>query len=280
MERIKQALERARNERGTEPAPTAGARATAGNIKGQGNGQGNGQGDGKIVYSQTRTFALDDKTARNNRLVTAIDNPMAVAAYKILRTKVLQRMKHEGWNALAVTSPGQGEGKTLTAVNLAISIAQEVNHTVLLVDFDLRHPRVHEYMGYRPDKGVSDFIFNGAELSDVMFNPGIERMVVLPGREPVFNSSEVLSSPKMVTLVEELKSRYPSRIVVFDLPPVLSADDALAFSPYVDGALLVIEDGATTKDEVVQTLDYLSATPVIGTVLNKAEDVPLQSYHG
>lgn len=271
MERIKQALERARNERGTEPAPAPGGRAPAAT---------KGKGDGKIVYSQTRTFSLDDRTARNNRLVTAIDNPMAVAAYKILRTKVLQRMKHEGWNALAVTSPGQGEGKTLTAVNLAISIAQEVNHTVLLVDFDLRHPRVHEYMGYRPEKGVSDFVFNGAELSDVMFNPGIERMVVLPGREPVFNSSEVLSSPKMVALVEELKSRYPSRIVVFDLPPVLSADDALAFSPYVDGALLVIEDGATTKDEVAQTLDYLSATPVIGTVLNKAEDVPLQSYYG
>lgn len=271
MERIKQALERARNERGTKPAPPPGARAAAATPK--------GQGERKIVYSQTRTITLDERTARNNRLVTAMDNPMAVAAYKILRTKVLQRMKHEGWNALAVTSPGQGEGKTLTAVNLAISIAQEVNHTVLLVDFDLRKPRIHTYLGYTPEKGINDFIFNGAELSEVMFNPGIERMVVLPGREPVFNSSEVLSSPKTVALVEELKSRYPSRIVVFDLPPVLSADDALAFSPYVDGALLVIEDGATTKDEVAQTLDYLSATQVLGTVLNKAESVPLQAEY-
>ena len=274
MERIKEALDRARSERakggGAPSAP--GARPGA--------AKASKVDEKKIVYSQTRTVGIEDRVARRNRLVTGIQDRTAVAAYKILRTKVLQRMKQEGWNALAVTSPGQEEGKTLTAVNLAISIAQEVNHTVLLVDFDLRKPKVHEYLGYQPEKGINDFVYDDAPLHEILFNPGIERMVVLPGREPVFNSSEVLSSPKMVSLVEELKSRYPSRIVIFDLPPVLSADDALAFSPYVDGTLLVIEDGATTKDEVAQTLDYLSATNVIGTVLNKAEHAPLQSYYG
>ena len=104
-----------------------------------------------------------------------------------------------------------------------------------------------------------------------MFNPGIDRMVVLPGREPIFNSSEMLSSPKMIALVDELKTRYPSRIVIFDLPPLLATDDALAFSPYVDAILLVAEEGKTSKEDLLQVKNILKDSNIIGTVLNNAE---------
>ena len=278
MERIKEALERARRERAGKGTGAEGegvarteARAADAGIAEDGDGE-------RITYTQTRTAPMDPTVARRNRLVTATDNREAIAAYKILRTQVLQRMRSEGWNALAVTSPGEGEGKTLTAVNLALSIAQEVNHTVLLVDMDLRRPSVHRFFGMEPERGINDHLVHDVPLPEILFNPGAERLVVLPGRDPILNSSEVLSSPKMVRLVEELKHRYPSRIVVFDLPPVLSADDAMAFSPYIDCALLVIEDGATTRDAVTHAMEYLDATRVLGTVLNKAERSVQQAY--
>ena len=112
----------------------------------------------------------------------------------------------------------------------------------------------------------------------MLFNPGIERLVVLPAGRPTPNSSELLSSPKMAALVNELKSRYPSRIIVFDLPPMLSTDDALAFSPYVDAALLVVEDGGTTKDELVRAVEMLGDTALLGTVLNKAQQLQPTYY--
>lgn len=275
MERIKEALERARQERGDGPG---GAPGTTRGRGAKDRAAGEGPRDQPITYTQTRSTSIDPKIARANRLVTGIDNKDVVAAYKILRTQVLQRMRSEGWNALAVTSPGMGEGKTLTAANLALSVAQEVNHTVLLVDMDLRRPSVQKLFGIEPDKGINDHLVHDVPLPEILFNPGAERLVVLPGREPIFNSSEVLSSPKMVHLVEELKHRYPSRIVIFDLPPVLSADDAMAFAPYVDCALLVIEEGSTTREAVTHAMEYLTATRVLGTVLNKAERSMQQAY--
>lgn len=270
MERIKQALEKARQERGElpPPGPSAGlARRAA------------GAEPVSITYTQTRVFEPSPEVLRRHRVLVGGESVPAVAAYKMLRTQVLQRMKEHGWNALAVTSPGPGEGKTLTAVNLAISLAREVNHTVLLVDLDLRNPSVHEYFGYVPEKGVSDVALHGVPVNDVFFNPGVERLVVLPGREAFSHSSEVLSSPGMVALVEELKNRYPSRMVVFDLPPVLSADDALAFAPYVNAALLVIQDGKTSRNDVTRAVGFLRDLPILGTVLNRSEDASAGYYY-
>lgn len=261
MERIKEALERARQDQAKAPRPdkSAAVADAAGKTPGEG-----------IRYTKTRTFPTSETVLRDKRVIADSDSGEATAAYNLLRTQVLQRMKEHGWNALAITSPGTQEGKTLTAVNLAISLAREVNYTVLLVDLDLRKPSVHGYFGYVPEKGLTDHLFGDAPLQEVLFNPGVERLVVLPGREAVANSSEVLSSPRMVKLVEELKSRYPSRIVLFDLPPLLSADDAMAFSPYVDAALLVIEDGKTDREDLERSIGFLRTTEILGTVLNKA----------
>ena len=104
----------------------------------------------------------------------------------------------------------------------------------------------------------------------MLFNPSIERLVVLPGLDRYDQSSELLSSPRMQALSEELRRRYPERIVVFDLPPVLAVDDALAFSPYVESMLLVVEDGVTQAQELQDALEILQDANVIGTVLNKS----------
>jgi capsular exopolysaccharide synthesis family protein len=258
MERIKEALERARQERGDTPVaarPSTPAPATP----------------LEINYTQTRTTQTAPSVQRNHRVIGGMPNSDFADAYKILRTQVLQRLKDNNWNVLAVTSPGEDEGKTLTAINLAISLAMEVSYTVLLVDANLRHPSIHEHLGISAGKGLSNYLLDDVPLPELLLHPdNLEGVVILPGGRAVQNSAELLNSPKMVHLVEEVKNRYPGRIVIFDLPPVLSAADALAFAPYVDATLLVLEEGKTTQDDTRRTVELLDCTNVLGTVLNKA----------
>jgi capsular exopolysaccharide synthesis family protein len=173
---------------------------------------------------------------------------------------------------LAVTSPGANEGKTLTAINLAISIAMEVDYTVLLVDANLRHPWMMEQFGISEEKGLSDYLTDDIPIAELLVQLDlIEHLVLLPGGRPLINSAEMLNSPKMKQLVADMKSRYQSRIIIFDLPPVLSTTDALAFSPYVDAALLVVEEGVTQAHDLQHAVELLNTTNIVGTVLNKAE---------
>jgi len=260
MERIKKALERAREERQSVRLLSELHLPSALPKPGE-----------RIWYTQTRVVAVPPEFFKNKRVIAGLGPGPVTDAYRILRTQVLQRMRQNNWRSLAVTSVGPKEGKTLTAVNLAISLSMEINQTILLVDFDLRQPDVHTYFNYVPDKGLSDYITEDVPLAEILFNPCIERLVILPGNVPVLNSSEMLSSPKTVQLVQELKSKYPSRLVIFDLPPLLSTDDALAVSPYVDAVLLVVEEGVTQKEDLVRAREMLQGVNVIGTVLNMGE---------
>lgn len=277
MERIKKALERARQEReaalgnnAAQPASAAAAARTA--VR--------SPAEERIEYTQTRVVPVSQAALKRNRVLTGLGPGPIADAYGMLRTRVLHRMRQNGWQALAVTSPGQGEGKTLTAINLAISLAREVNHTVLLVDFDLRRPSIHRYFGYQPPKGLSDYVAGEATVGEILFNPSVERLVVLPNTKPMLNSSEVLSSPTVVQLVEELKSRYPERLVIFDLPPLLSTDDALAFSPYVDAVLMVVEEGGTKRDQLERAVEMLGGNAtLLGTVLNKSREAMANDYY-
>jgi Mrp family chromosome partitioning ATPase len=225
-----------------------------------------------IQYTQTKTVMLSRELLRRQRVIAGYDPCAFVDAYKILRTRVLQKMREQGWTTLAVTSPGAGCGKSLTAINLALSIALEVHQTVLLADANLRDPSVHRYLGIDPVVGLSDHLMDNVPIQKILINPkGISRFVVLPGKRPIFNSSELIASPKMARLVEELKNRYPSRFVVFDLPHLATAD-ALSFTPYVDAVVLVVEEGKTTQDELSEAIATLQDTPLVGLVLNKAEN--------
>ncbi len=247
MDRIAQAMDRVRDEaepvavirpnRSPRPRPEAQTAEPA-------------IGPAEIKYTRTRTVTVSRELLREQRIVAGFEPGSYKDSYKILCTQVLQRLRENGWNALAVTSPGGKEGKSLTAINLAISLALEVDQTVLLVDADLRSPRIHRYFGLPQGPGLSDYLISNTPLEDILIHPGIGGFVILPGGRPIVNSSEMLGSQKMMTLVRELKSRYPSRIVLFDLPPVLSAADALAFPPYVDAAVLVVEEGGTDRQEI------------------------------
>lgn len=223
-----------------------------------------------ITYTKTQRRALEPEALARNLIVSGVGTDAVSSAYKVLRTHVLQRMRANGWNVLAITSPGPGEGKTLTALNLAITMAREVNHTVLLVELDLRQPTLHHCLGYEPGPGITDYLLRDTPLSEVMFNPGIDRLVVIPAGPPAEFSSELLSSPRMIDLVRELKERYPTRLVLFDVPPLLTSDDGLAFVPYVDAALLVVSEGQTSYEDVELAKEMLRSTHLLGAVLNRA----------
>ena len=225
----------------------------------------------RIAYTETKTVRLQPERLKARRILAGNGRDPAAAAYKVLRTQVLQRMRANQWNTLLVTSPTEGDGKTLTAINLAISLAGNVDHTVLLVDLDLLQPGLYGYLSSEPAPGLSDYLTGRKGLSDILVHPGIERLVILPGNEHFAHSSEILSSPAFVQLVEELKTRYPDRLVLFDMPPMLACDDVLAFAPYVDAVMLVIEEGKTTKDELRRCYELLENTNILGTVLNKAD---------
>jgi protein-tyrosine kinase len=228
----------------------------------------------EINYTQTRTVGLYPGWLRQNHVLTAESPEAAVQAYKVLRTQVNQRMRANGWRTLGITSPRRGEGKTVTAINLAISLAMEPSHTVLLVDADLRQPSVHTYLGLEVDNGLREYLLGAMPVEQVLIHPMIRRMVVLPGSGPVPNSSELLVSPVMLSLVHELKRRYPSRHVIFDLPPVFGGDDVQAFAPYLDAMLLVAEEGKTSRDELARTAELIQGTNqnLMGTVLNRSSE--------
>jgi len=158
------------------------------------------------------------------------------------------------------------------AINLAISLAMTFNQTALLVDADMRRPGVRATFGLKTGPGLSDCLLSHTPVEQLLIHPGIDGLVILPGGAPLPNSSELLGSRQMAELVRDLKSHYHSRIVVFDLPPVLTGADVLAFAPHVEAALLVVEEGKTRSEDVTRAVELLSGTHLIGTVLNKSAE--------
>lgn len=270
MERIRKALEQAERQRAQNAGNTPAAEEAPATGTLSPEDYEAAQAAADMRHSRTQAIEVSHRVLLDNRLISAMADHELKDSYRMLRTRVLQILRQNQWNSLAVTGPTSGCGKTLTAINLAISLAMEVTHTVLLVDLDLRKPSIHEYFGFRPETGLSDYLQGDVPLYQALFSPAIERLTILPSREPIRNSSEMLRSPKMLALVNEVKHRYPDRIVIYDLPPVLAADDALAFGPYVDAMLMVAAAGSTSRDDLQQALALLKDAKVIGTVLNKS----------
>ncbi|MDE2306044.1 MAG: CpsD/CapB family tyrosine-protein kinase [Gammaproteobacteria bacterium] len=224
-----------------------------------------------IVYTRTCSFSPPAGLLERNRIVSPQEDSPAASAYRMLRTQVLQRMDVNGWRSLALFSPRATDGKTTTAVNLALALANDRAHTVVLVELDLRKPGIAERFGLHPKHGIDDALASGVALEDCLYHPqGFDRLVLLPARSPLANSSEWLAGERCAQLVTELRNRYTDRILLFDLPPVLDADDALAFAPRVEAGLVVVAEGRTRRADLVRTIETLHRTPLVGTVLNRS----------
>lgn len=213
-----------------------------------------------------------------NRIVID-ERSVASAAYKVLRTRVLQRMRRNGWKTLAVTGTCPNEGKTLTAINLSINLAWHLTTSVVLVDMDLRNPSVHRYLGIDTRFGLMDYLNGDAPLVRAGVRPGIERLGVIMNDRPVANASELLSAPETLELIEQVK-QGDDRIAIFDLPPVFAGDDVLAFAPLVDAVLIVLSQGTTKRTTLFALRELLQNVNVIGTVLNRSSQRVAPYYYG
>lgn len=261
------------------PAAVAGSGATleqGGALQTAGNAAGVPSTENAVAsikYNQTRVVHLDPGQLERNRIISFSKSDARTVSFDRLRTQVLRTMRDYGWRTLAITSPTSGCGKTTVALNLALSIAHQTEQTVLLADFDLRDPQVAEYLGLPEAASLIDYLNGDVPLSEVFVNPGIPRLTLLPNHKAVLNAAETLMTRKMQEMVADVRNRYESRLVIFDLPPLLTTDDALAFLPQVDCVLLVVASGQSTKSEVRQAMNLLQDTEVLGSVLNKGEEV-------
>ena len=190
-------------------------------------------------------------------------------AFNVVRTRILQQTRSRGLNTIMVTSPGRGEGKTTVATNLAITIARDASQTALLVDANLRWPGISCGLGMESRPGLSDHFLRGLSVESLFVNPGIDKLVVLPAGGSQEDSVDIISSPGMQALVAEMKSRYPDRYVIFDCPHLIGIPDALVFAEYVDGIVLVVNEGKTTQSDLKSALGMLEGRNLLGLVLNK-----------
>src|SRR5580704_1210910 len=227
----------------------------------------------RISYTCTRVFTPAADHLEQNRIFPPGSTEPAALAFRMLRTQVLQRMDANGWRTLAIYSPGTNDGKTTTAVNLAITLASDQSHTVLLVEFDFKRPTLAARLGLAAGFGSDDALSGKAGVQDCLYHAaGFDRLVFMPARMTLDHSSEILAGPRCRDVVSEMRARYPERIVLFDLPPVLAADDALSFAPLVECGLIVAAEGRTRRQDLVRSVELLHKTPLVGTVLNRASD--------
>lgn len=236
-------------------------------------------GERVIDYEYTKVVKLNPAHLERNRIVSFNKNNNLSISFDILRTQIIDKMLENGWRTLAVTSPVPGCGKSVLSINLAMSIAHQTDLTALLVDFDFRRPTIGKYLGIPSKPSLNDVLGGDASLSDVLINPELPRFVVLPTESPIKHSSETLASKKVRNLVSELRERYEERIVIFDLPPLLSSDDAMIMLQQVDCVLMVVGNGMVSKSELERTINYISPEKLIGTVLNKVDSSVNKESH-
>jgi protein-tyrosine kinase len=223
-------------------------------------------------FDSVQELELDAAHLQSKRIVAHNYMDAQAGAFDMLRTQVLQSMDPKEWRVLGVTSPSPGCGKTVTAVNLALSIARLPEKSVFLIDLDLRKPQVANALGLRPRDGIMSVLENRSTMRDAIIQAriGDSQMMVLPAESRAARPSDWMASSSMSGVLQQIKQDYRSSIIIIDLPPLLSSDDVLAIVPRLDCVLLVAAIGHTTIAEIKESSKHLQSTEVVKIVLNKA----------
>lgn len=223
--------------------------------------------------SEHEEVELDFAHLQSQRIVAFDGKDPRSRPFDMLRTEILRSMDVKGWKTLAVTSPTPSCGKTLTAVNLALSIARQPERQVFLVDLDLRKPQVATCLGLQCGEGVLGVIEERIEVDRAIIRAraGASKLEVLP-TAPTSNSSDLVSSNAMKMLLQDITGNGQPRIIILDLPPLLTGHDAISILPHVDCVLLVAAVGTSTVAEIEECNKHLQATEVVRFVLNKVPE--------
>lgn len=207
--------------------------------------------------------------------------------YRLIKRPLLMNAFGQGavpvknGNMIMVTSSLPGEGKTFCSINLAISIAMELDRTVLLVDADVAKPSVLRYLGVKAEKGLLDVLRDEKlNIGDVLIKTNVENLSILPAGHTYKHATELLASEAMTNLIREIADRYPDRLVIFDSPPLLATSEASVLASHMGQIVMVIEAEKTPQEAVKEALARIEgACDVIGTVLNKATSIPGTDYY-
>jgi len=261
MSRLRRALEKAQEGAGS---PTVAANAVPEPLAAQAD----------LHEQRSARVEVSLAEAPQRRLVAFLDDHPVAEQFRKLRTQVHTHMRNTSDKVFMVCSPGVGDGRTLTALNLAISMAREMDQTVLLVDADLRDPSVAQTLGLHPEKGLGDYLEGNAEIADLLTHTSVGKLSLLPGCGRRGNSAELLDSMRTRDLIAELKGRYPDRCILIDTPAMATAADPLILSQWVDRILLVVREGWTDMAAVTRAVATLPAEKLLGTVLTASLEVP------
>jgi protein-tyrosine kinase len=257
VESIRQAIELARGQ----PSPSVVADAV--------------QPPPNLQIPKIPQIALDPKHLESKRIVAHRTTDPHGRYFDMLRTQVLQAMDKSGWQFLAVTSPTASCGKSVTACNLALSIARLSERSVLLVDLDLQKPRVADYLGIERKEGLFSVLEGRAGPADRMVQASIDRtqLLVLPGDVGKAGLAEWMASRNMTTVLQSIRRDFKSHVVIFDMPPMLLGDDVISILPQMDAVLLVAGVGNTTVADINECQKHLKSTPVVRIVVNKVTEI-------
>lgn len=224
-----------------------------------------------MVHTAPSGADVDFKVSSDCPYLVTLNDPVSPVAeeYRKLKSILVKMTVGDDFkNTLMVTSSIPGEGKSITALNLAISLAQEYDHTVLLIDADMRRPSVHRYLGIDRNKGLAECLMGEGDLSEAIIPTGIGKLSVITGGCTPPNPVELMSSNKMKDLLDELKGRYHDRYIIFDTPPLLPFAETLALAHLVDGVVFVVKEQLATQANIKDAIDALKGCAVLGIVYN------------
>lgn len=196
--------------------------------------------------------------------------------YRVLKRPLLANAAVKGQaqirhaNLIMVTSAVPGEGKSFSSINLAMSIAAELDHTVMLVDADVARPSVLRMLGLEAGPGLLDLLEHKAEMTDVLLRTSVDKLSILPSGSPHPRATELLASESMRQLLDDMATRYPDRIIIFDSPPLLLTTESRVLATHMGQIVLVVHAGRTLQSTVQEAIATIESCPVKMTVLNKA----------
>jgi protein-tyrosine kinase len=184
-------------------------------------------------------------------------------------------------NLIMVTSTFPGEGKSFCSINLAMSIAMEMDHRVLLVDADVAKPSLPGYLGLDADRGLLDVLLDPAlTLSDVMIKTNVEKLTVLPAGRGHRHATELLASEAMNRLLQDIASRYRDRIIIFDSPPLLATTESRVLAGRVGQIVMVVESQRTAQEALREALQQIESCELVSLLLNKSKAYSGAEYYG
>ena len=237
---------------------------------------------GEPVEAPVKT--TPDDLVLDDKLVSFFaPSSMVSEQFRRLRTHIIKPGLDHSPKTILITSAMAGEGKSLIAINLAITIAVELHSHALLVDCDLRNPSLSRFFGLHGEQGLSDYLTGKADISDLLVKSSVDKLTILAGGKTQENPVELIGSKKMRDFVEDLKSRYDDRYIILDSSPILATTEPSVLGEIVDGILLVVKSGETPRETVQQALKLVKKDKILGVVLNDTEfktKALIQRYFG